>query len=162
MLVERFIYMEGNVKIEEMEDGALLCGVCRKPWKRIIGHLKNNIGCSKDIDIKQLQTDLSKFRARQRRATCDKKQKADNKDQFLKENAARRKLCDQKQRTNNKDQFLKVKSAGRKIREVKRKAENPEQFFKDNAKRNKKSDQKQKAENLQQFLDFQAARRRKC
>ena len=154
--------MEGNVKIEEMEDGALLCGVCRKPWKRIIGHLKNNIGCSKDIDIKQLQTDLSKFRARQRRATCDKKQKADNKDQFLKENAARRKLCDQKQRTNNKDQFLKVKSAGRKIREVKRKAENPEQFFKDNAKRNKKSDQKQKAENLQQFLDVQAARRRKC
>ena len=162
MLVERFMYMEGNIKIEEMEDGTLLCGVCKKPWRRIIGHLKHNKGCSINIDIKQLQTDLSMFRARKRRAICDQKKKAVNKDQFLKEKSAGQKIRDQKQRTVNKEEFLKDKAKRQRRCDLKRKAENSDQFVKDNAKRHKKSEQKQKAENLQQFLDFQTARRRKC
>ena len=51
---ERFVFETGSIKIEELHDGTVLCGVCMKSWKRIIGHLKNNRNCSMDIDLKEL------------------------------------------------------------------------------------------------------------
>ena len=78
------MFETGNIKIEELNDGTVFCGVCMKSWKRIIGHLKNNANCSMNIDLKELNNEWSKFKARQRRAKCNEKQQAINHEQFLK------------------------------------------------------------------------------
>ena len=42
---DKFVFIQGDIRFEEDEQGNILCGGCKRCFKRIIGHLSNNTEC---------------------------------------------------------------------------------------------------------------------
>ena len=158
----KFLFVNGNVKFEEMEEGKIQCGGCKESFSRILGHLTKNSDCASTIDLNEFKSQWIKFTQRKRTAKCYQKQKAENEERFLKEKATKQKILDQKKKAENKEKFLKEKATRQKIHDQTKRAENEEIFLKTQAKKRKKCDEKQKAKNEEGFLRDHAKRQKKC
>ena len=81
---EKFVYIKGKIRFEEVQDGKIRCGGCNKIYLRIIGHLKQNADCKRYIDVGNLELEWKKFSAKRRSAKYYEKQKKENGELFLK------------------------------------------------------------------------------
>merc|ERR1712208_195829 len=73
--LENFVYIKGDIRFEEDQDGKIRCGGCNKIYSRIIGHLKQNTDCKRNIDMEDLESEWKKFSAKRRSAKYYEKQK---------------------------------------------------------------------------------------
>ena len=46
-----FLYVNGEVKFEEIDKGMIICGGCGNMFARIVGHLTKNPSCSQNVSI---------------------------------------------------------------------------------------------------------------
>ena len=93
---DRFLFVKGKVKFEECEDGSIQCGGCKEMFKRILAHLNKSKNCSKHIDLDEFKVIWSKFTGRKKVAKHRQKQRDEDSEKFLKDNAERQKKFDQK------------------------------------------------------------------
>ena len=159
---DKFLFIQGNIRFEEVGDGKIQCGICKNRFARIISHLTNNNECTEEIDLFELKSVWKKFTDKRKKTKYNQKKKAENIEMFFKEQADRRKQCDQKKKAENEELFLKEHAQRQKQCDKKKKAENEELFLKEHAKRQKHCDQKKKAENEELFFKEQANRRKQC
>ena len=61
-----FLFVKGNLKFEEVDDGKIKCGGCGKIFSRIVGHLTKNLDCARNIDLEEFKSIWSKFTSRRR------------------------------------------------------------------------------------------------
>ena len=76
-----FLYVNGEVKFEEIDKGMIRCGGCGDVFARIVGHLTKNPSCSQYVDIEDFKSIWSKFSSRRRQ--IQSKNKKDNKKGFF-------------------------------------------------------------------------------
>jgi len=157
----RFVFQQGNIWFEELEEGKVHCGTCGESFARIVSHLVSNPTCAINLDLEEFKDIWSKFRNEQRRKKYEEKRKSENPEQFLKDQAERRKKYEEKKKAENPEQFLKNQAERRKKYEEKKRAENPLQFMKDRAERRKRYEERKKAEDPEKFLKDRAERQRK-
>ena len=149
---DKFLFVKGKLRFEEIPNGKIKCGGCKDEYTRILGHLNRNNSCSKHIDINEFKAYWIKFSGRKRVKKCYQKKKENDKDQFLKVQASRKRKCDQVKKKNNPDQFLKDQAERKRKSNQCKKKENPDQFLQDQAYIKRKCDQVEKIENPPQFL----------
>ena len=107
---EKFVYVKSTVKFEELPNGKIKCGGCKKEFTRILGHLNKKNDCDKDIDLEEFKACLSKFGARKRTSKYEHNLKQQDMEQFLKVKADGNRKCYKKQKAENPDLFLKGKA----------------------------------------------------
>ena len=58
---DKFLFIQGNIRFEEVEDGTIICGICKNKFARITSHLTNNNKCAEEIDVVELKSLWKKF-----------------------------------------------------------------------------------------------------
>ena len=84
----KFLFVRGNIQFDEIEEGKVQCGICKKLFARIVSHLNNNEECCKDFDLDEFKASWLKFRNGKKDAKYIQKQKKNNQEQFLTNQAA--------------------------------------------------------------------------
>ena len=107
MNTDRFLFVKGKLRFEELQNGKIQCGGCKEEYTRIIGHLNKNNNCSKNIDINEFKAYWTKFSGRKRVNKCYQKNKEENKEQFLNDQAYRKRKSDLDQKRRTQTSFLK-------------------------------------------------------
>jgi hypothetical protein len=59
--LDKFLFVEGSVKFEEIEEGKIQCGGCKEKFSRIVGHLTQSIACTQNIDLEEFKSKWTKF-----------------------------------------------------------------------------------------------------
>ena len=59
--VAKFIFAHGDVRFEEDDAGNIICGGCKRSFKRIIGHLSNSVECAQTVNLSELKSEWQKF-----------------------------------------------------------------------------------------------------
>ena len=57
---DKFVCIQGDIRFEEVEQGNVQCGGCKKSFNRIIGHLSNNIKCAEKVNLPELKSEWQK------------------------------------------------------------------------------------------------------
>ena len=71
----KFIFDNGDVRFEEDNEGNILCGGCKRSFKRIIGHLSNSVECAHKINLSELKSEWQNFTQKRRTTTYENKKK---------------------------------------------------------------------------------------
>ena len=72
---DRFLFVKGKFRFEELQNGKIQCGGCKEEYTRILGHLNKNNSCSTHIDINEFKAYWTKFSGRKRVNKCSKKKR---------------------------------------------------------------------------------------
>ena len=121
---EKFIFVKGGTRFEEVEDGKVKCGGCKNNFSRIIGHLKKSLDCQSNIDMAEFELLWKKVGDKRKSARYATKRKAENEDHFLQKQNKRRRTYVEKKRAENEENFLKEKANQRRSCIEKKMAEN--------------------------------------
>ena len=66
--LDKFLFVKGNVKFKEIEEGKIQCGGCKEIFSRILGHLTKSIDCTRNIDLNEFKSKWTKFTQRKKDA----------------------------------------------------------------------------------------------
>ena len=102
---DRFLFVKGKVKFEELENGSIQCGGCKQMFTRIGAHLNKSNNCAKHIDLDEFKVSWSKFTGTKKRAKYNQKKRDEDQEQFLKNQADMQKKSDQKKRKLTKSRL---------------------------------------------------------
>ena len=64
---DKFVFIQGDIRFEEVEQCNVQCGGCKKSFNRIIGHLSNNIKCSEKVNLQDFKSVWKKFIKRRKK-----------------------------------------------------------------------------------------------
>ena len=67
---DRFLFVQGSIEFEELDDGKIQCGGCKEKISRIVGHLTKSIDCTQNIDLEEFKSKWTKFTQKKRNANC--------------------------------------------------------------------------------------------